>query len=448
MVLIVLAAAAPLTVLGGNVPLQVGSGNGIGAPIGFLVAVIVLLLFSTGFVAMTPHVTRPGAFFAYIETGIGRAAGWGAAFLALVSYSAIILGIWGFFGASMNNLVVYFGGPSVPWWIWAGVFVVVVGALGYRNVELSSRVLGFFLLAEIAIIAIFNVVVLIRGGAAGITLNSFAPSNALHGSLGIAVLFALTGFIGFESTAIYRDEAKNPDVTIPRATYIAVGTIGVFYTLSSWLMIEGWGESNAVAAAQDDPGNFMANVIGTYLGGVGQDIVQILLVTSLFACLLATHNVIARYQFTIAGRGALPSSFAQINTRHNAPSRSSLVQSITSAILIAVFAIIGLDPLTEVFGWMAGAATIGIQALMFMTCCAVVAYFVRSKRSGKIWSTRIAPILGALGLFGCITLIVANLPLMVGGTWALGLTLAGIPLVAFGFGATFGNRLAKGQDPA
>jgi hypothetical protein len=42
-----------LTVIGGNVPLSVPVGHGFGAPLGFLIAASVLLLFSVGFVTMT-----------------------------------------------------------------------------------------------------------------------------------------------------------------------------------------------------------------------------------------------------------------------------------------------------------------------------------------------------------------------------------------------------------
>ena len=47
-VFMVVAAAAPLTVIGGNMPLAMGLGNGAGAPVGFLIASLVLLVFSVG----------------------------------------------------------------------------------------------------------------------------------------------------------------------------------------------------------------------------------------------------------------------------------------------------------------------------------------------------------------------------------------------------------------
>jgi NADH:ubiquinone oxidoreductase subunit K len=49
----VVAAAAPLGVIGGVVPLGIAQGNGAGFPATFIVATVILLLFSVGFTAMT-----------------------------------------------------------------------------------------------------------------------------------------------------------------------------------------------------------------------------------------------------------------------------------------------------------------------------------------------------------------------------------------------------------
>ncbi len=65
-VFMVVAAAAPLTVIGGNMPLAMGLGNGAGAPVGFVIAALVLLVFSVGFVTMTPHVPAAGPGLATI----------------------------------------------------------------------------------------------------------------------------------------------------------------------------------------------------------------------------------------------------------------------------------------------------------------------------------------------------------------------------------------------
>jgi len=182
-------------------------------------------------VTMTPYVKEAGAFFSYIAAGLGPRPGLGAALVALVTYTAIQVGIYGYMGWAVNDLVTHYGGPAAPWWVWALAVLALVSFLGYRHIDLSAKVLGVALVLEITVVVILDIAVFVRGGADGITGASFTPHAALSGPLGIAVLFALTGFIGFEATAVFRDEARNPEHTIPRATYLAVIIIGVFYVL-------------------------------------------------------------------------------------------------------------------------------------------------------------------------------------------------------------------------
>ena len=171
-VFMVVAAAAPLTVIAGNVPSAIGEGPGAGAPVGFIIAAIVLLLFSVGFVTMTPHVKEAGAFFAYIAAGLGPRPGLGAALVALVTYTAIQVGIYGYMGWAVNDLVTHYGGPSAPWWVWAVGVLALVSFLGYRHIDLSAKVLGVALVLEIAVVVIFDIAVFVSGGADGITGTS------------------------------------------------------------------------------------------------------------------------------------------------------------------------------------------------------------------------------------------------------------------------------------
>ena len=63
-----------------------------------------------------------------------------------------------------------------------------------------------------------------------------------------------------EFALMFRDEAKDPERTIPRATYIALILIGLFYTLSSWVLISANGESTIVQNATDNAGTILAGV--------------------------------------------------------------------------------------------------------------------------------------------------------------------------------------------
>lgn len=446
-VFMVVAAAAPLTVIGGNMPLAMGLGNGAGAPVGFLIAALVLLVFSIGFVAMTPYVPEAGAFFSYVTLGLGQRLGNGIAAVALIAYTAIQVGIYGYIGWAIDDTVRFYGGPQIPWPIYSLVILAIVALLGYRHIDLSAKVLGVALVLEISIVVLLDLVIVADPGPAGLTLTSFTPGVFTQGALGIAVLFALTGFIGFEATAVFRDEARDPERTIPRATYAAVLIIGGFYALTCWAFVVAIGPDQVAEVAQrtlDGDANMLLDTTNDTLGRIGRDIVNVLLLTSLFACVLSFHNVIARYQFALARKGLLPGRLAVVHPVHGSPAMSSVVQTITAAVIVGILAVLGVDPLVGVFGSMAGVATVGMVVLMLTTSVAVLAYFVRHREhaNGRLWQTRIAPSLACLGLLGSLLLVLTNFTLVTGGSTTVSAILAAVPFVGLVLGATFGRSPA------
>ena len=155
----------------------------------------------------------------------------------------------------------------------------------------------------------------------------------------MGILFAILSFVGFEATAVFRDEAKDPDRTIPRATYISLISIGVFYTVSSWVLISANGESGIVANATENPGTILQSTTQAYLGAAGGHIVQLLFVTSLFACILSFHNIASRYLFQLGARGVLAARLGNAHPVLGAPSAASVVASAAVALLIAAAAV-------------------------------------------------------------------------------------------------------------
>jgi amino acid transporter len=424
-VLMVVAAAAPLTVIGGSAPLGFLLGNGVGFPSMFAIAAVVLLFFSVGLAAMTRHVPRPGAFFTFVNYGLGKPAGLATAFLALLTYTTIQVAVYGYVGYILSVTVAGIGGPDLAWYLYSLLVVALVGVLGYRHIDLSSKVLGVLLLGEVGIVLALVVAVVVSGGPEGLSLAPFEPNNVLAGSPAVGLMFAIAAFIGFESTAIFRDEAKDPARTIPRATYMAVIGIGVFYTLSSWALVMAWGPSAVVGQAAENPGAMILITTLNYLGPIGELVMNVLLITSMFACVLSFHNVITRYQHSMSNARVLPDMLGRVHPKHFAPHLSSLVQTGTSVVLVVLFAVLGLDPVLQVFTWFSGVATLAIAILMAVTSIAVVAYFARTRQDKRLWNTVIAPILGLLGLLGAAGLIAVNFPFLVGDVDADGVPVFG-----------------------
>ncbi|MGE0221155.1 MAG: APC family permease [Mycolicibacterium sp.] len=434
------AAASPLGVVGGLVPLGIAAGNGVGFPAIFLVSTAILLLFAAGFTALTPYVPNAGAFYSYIGRGVGRHVGFGSAFVALLSYLALEIGIYGMLGKGAEALLVSWGGPQIHWGVLALAGWAAVAVLGHRNIDLSKKVLGLLLVAEVAIVLVLDAAVVLRGGGdEGLSAGIITPSEIVSGAPGIALLFAILSFIGFEATAVFRDEARDPERTIPRATYLSLVLIGAFYALSTWAMISAWGDDLAVQKAQEDSAGLLSETTARYLGTAGEHIVQVLFFTSVFATVLSFHNIVSRYAFSLAGKGALPRRLGAVHPQHGSPYVASAVASAVVGAFILATSLIGLDPVAELYTWFAGVSTVGIILLLAMTSVAVLVFFGKQARSGELTvgvaRALIAPALGLAAIVGVFALILQNLPDLVGGSTAVAAGVIALLLGAFAGGA-------------
>jgi amino acid transporter len=303
--------------------------------------------------------------------------------------------------------------------------------LGYRNIQLSSRVLAVLLTAEIAIVLVLDLVIVARGGQHGFSTGIVNPHAIFSGSVGIGLLFALISYVGFEATAIFRDEARDPDRTIPRATYAALILIGVFYTVTSWALISAWGDDQAVVKATDSGATFLSDTAHAYLQTVGADLITVLFFTSLFACILSFHNVASRYVFALSQRDVLPESLSTPHQKHGSPHQASLWISGVVAISIALAVGFQLDPIAQFYTWFAAVTTVGFVVLLIATSVAVLVFFARDRRGHSQWRVRVAPALGLAGLAVTLVLILGNLDGLAGSS-ALGWGIVGLLVLAFG----------------
>lgn len=447
-VFIVVAAASPLGVIGGPVPLGIAFGNGAGFPTSYLAVTAVLVLFAVGFTAATPYVRSAGAFYAYVDKGIGRGAGLGTAFSALLSYLVLEAGVFGLFGPGLDGLLQSYGLPALPWWLYAAVGFVIVAALAYFNIELSGRVLAVLLIGEVLIVLALDAAVIFGGGGPeGFSTAFLHPAQIVSGAPGFAILFAILSFIGFEATAVFRDEARDPDRTIPRATYIALLSIGVFYALSSWVLVTANGESAIVEAATANPGGILADTTALYLGTVGGHLVQVLFVTSLFACILSFHNISTRYFYSLARKGVLPAPLGIAHAKHGSPSRASLVTAVIVGVLVTIAVALQLKPIEEFYTWLGGISSVGFVLLLVLTTAAVIGIFRREPHGVSVWRRLVAPLLALAALLGFLAVILVNLPVLVGeadyGPFSIGVLV--LLALAFAAGPVVG-RFRRGVE--
>jgi amino acid transporter len=414
-VFFVIAAAAPLTGMLGIIPVSIRLGNGAGVPGAFVAAGVILLIFSVGYAAMSRHVVNAGAFYAYLAQGLGQSFGVGGAFVAVVSYTTMQVGVYALFGFFATVILNPLLRLDVPWHAYSAVAIALVQFLGMRKLDLSGWVLGLFITLEMGILLALSLSIVWHGGGPqGFNLRPFALGEVFSGHPGIAIMFALASFVGFEATAIYGEESRNPTRTVPLATYAAVCMIMVFFAFTTWAIISSYGVDHVVAAAFADPGNFWFAKSDQYLGHIGTGIMRALLLSSIFACLLAFHNTITRYLFALGREGLLWRFLAGIHPRFQSPYKASYVQTGCAVVGVLGSVMTGADPLTVVFSWTSAFATIGIVGLQFLVSAAVIVFFHRNGIDKRVWNTMVAPVLGMAGLGYALYLLIVNLPALSG----------------------------------
>ncbi|PVX61099.1 amino acid/polyamine/organocation transporter (APC superfamily) [Paraburkholderia unamae] len=414
-VFLVISAAAPLTGMLGAVPPAISLGNGAGIPGAFVLAGAVLLVFSVGFASMSRHIVRAGAFYAYITAGFGRPAGMAGALVALLSYTSIQIALYGLFGFFCTVVLGPLVHAAVPWYVWSFACLVIVQFTGLRGIDLNSRLLGVLMCLELGILLLLSLAIVIHhGGPDGLTLAPFAPRHVFSGHLGIAAMFALASFIGFEATAIYGKECRDPKVTVPRATYVSVTLILVFFAFVTWAIVCAYGIDNVTEVATKQPGDFWFIQSTKYLGGAMTTTMSFLLLSSIFASLLSFHNTIVRYIHALSGEGILPAVLDRLHPKYGSPYLASYLQTLSVAVPLGVFVAANSDPFNIVFSCTSALGTIGIVMLQALTSFSVVAFFRATKKDTRLWHALLAPVLGGFGLLAIGIVLIGNLDALSG----------------------------------
>ncbi len=428
------ANAAPITAMTGNTPIAVGFGNGLGAPAGFLFATIILTLFALGYVAMARYITTTGAFYGFISHGLGQIWGMASGMLATFAYVVFEGSLIGGCAYFANDAVNTIFGVNIHWLVFAIVATVAIGALCHFHISLTAAILGVTLTCEVVILlALAFSVIFSGGGPDGFMLKQTVMLNnafeslpagaygtaAVTGSMAIGLFFAFWSWVGFETTAVYGEESRNPKKIVPRATIIAVVGLGLFYTFISAMVLAGNGAKESVEASiSANPLDLFFKLVDAKLGAVPLDIYKILLVIGSFACALAFHNAASRYLFALGREipsDKIKNTIGAAHPSHGSPYIASAIQSVITLVIVLLFFAFtavqvpdangtpvdtpALVPYVNIYGLLALIGTAAILLVQAICSAAVISYFWAKKtHRGNVITTLMCPLIGGVAM--------------------------------------------------
>ncbi|WP_067168917.1 APC family permease [Microtetraspora niveoalba] len=445
-VFMAVATAAPITAMTGNVPIVIGFGNGLGVPAGYLVATAVLTVFSVGYVAMARHITSAGAFYGYISHGLGQIAGMVAGLLATMAYVVFEASIIGFFAYSAHDTFLSLAGVDVHWLWFAALGLALNAILTYFDINLTAKVLGVFLVTEILMLGLGATATLLHGGGPdGLMAGTLNPVRAFQvtglegGAVGLGLFMCFWSWVGFESTAMYGEESRDPKRIIPKATIISVVGVGLFYTFVSWMTVAANGVTAPEKAAKEFAGIFFTPT-QEMLGAWAVDLFKILILTGSFACSMAFHNCASRYLYAIGRENLIPgtrSTLGRTHPRHGSPYIAGFLQTAISVVIVLAFFLAGMDPYIHMYTLLAVLGTLAILIVQTLCSFSVIGYFhVKRKHpeTASWWRTLLFPLAGGLSMAYVVLLLFQNQEAAAGDA-SKTLFFSLIPWITLGFAA-------------
>lgn len=353
--------------LGIAVPL---AGNAI--PVSVLIAGLACLFAAVALGQLASAIPSAGGLYAYATVGIGRKAGFMVGWFyvgAALTFPAAIFILFGWYIQSTMESEHLFAGT---WWVWAILCILLVFALTYFDVRLSTRASMILGTIEIVIFMALSLTMILSESN---SVDAFKPSSAPSSSgLFAGAIFGILAFTGFEVASTFGEEAKNPRRTVKYAIVLSALMIGLFLVFATYAEVVG-AHFDLIHQYKVTGGNLW-NEFGHRFWGIGWLLVFFALLNSIVANAIAAINTGARLIFAMARAGAAPQYLTVVHPRHRTPS-AGIISLLGFATILALVSGAKFGSLAA-FGVLATAFTIFVICAYMVCCAACISYFRRS----------------------------------------------------------------------
>ena len=394
-------------------------------PLAFLLATLAMYLEVNTLYHLAKKHSSAGGYYGYIANAFGPVPATVAGLLYVlyqVTSTAAIPTYIG--GAILPAFLDYYFHIVLPAWIWMPlilVFVIVPITLAILGIRPQITTLKFASLFEVAFLATIGAIVIAKAPDKTLAVfdpyawpqyaKEFAPYGGPAGALGLAMIFAITSFIGYGGSAPLGEEVKHPR-QILRALTLGVFIVGAVLTEMAYAIVIGWGVNNLNSLVNNPTNPVITTipgiiVMGLYLGIMGALGLFLVAMNSAFSDAVAMQSNAGRVYFAMARDSVIPRWFAKVHPRFHTPYRALAfigVASTVSAIITAftMFAANGLSPiqalttttangtllnaLSDTFDFLTTIALFGMVLTHFLLNTSLMTLFLRLKeRHRSLW---------------------------------------------------------------
>ncbi|HTR48948.1 MAG TPA: APC family permease [Verrucomicrobiae bacterium] len=384
---------APTTTPVATIPLVCAlAGNG--TWLAYVLATIAILLVAWCIGRFARYSSSPGSLYTYARMILPPWLGAVTAWSLLLAYIATASSVIGGFYQYANLLLRDATGHATSTVLLALIVTGISIWIAWRDIKISARLMLWIEAVSLVFILTVIALVLVRHGshwdASQLRLRGVTGSG-----LRLGLVLALFSFVGFESATTLGAEARNPLKTIPRAVIQCALLGGVFFTLSAYTEVLGFGVVGQDLGSSDAPMHVLARVGGAPMLGL---LIDIGALVSLFAGTLGCITAAARVLMLMARHGLAHTSLGVTHARNETPHFAALVTGIAAVAPVAILAARGSTGL-DVYGWMGSLATYGFIVAYALVCIALPRYLRDHGAAG--------PVARVISLFACVAMLLA-----------------------------------------
>lgn len=327
------------------------NGVGVHSPAIIIVSFFPLFFIATAYNALNRVDPDCGTTFSWVTRSLG--SGWGWVIGWTVIFSDIVVNanqaqIAGSYGFQLFGL----NGMANSKWdviILGVIFIVLLTWICWRGIELSARTQQLLLGFEMTILVIFSIVALIKAYSGShpasihVTLEWFNPFGMSFGSLVDGLLLGVFLYWGWDTGVSVNEESQNsndgPGKSAIVATFVLIG-IYLLVTVAA----QAYAGTKYLA---NNPNDIFAGGLSRGVLGWLHVLLTISVLTSATAATQTTILPAARSALSMARRGAIPTTFAEIHPKNLIPGSATVWAGILSVIWYVAISILSSNVLGD-----------------------------------------------------------------------------------------------------
>lgn len=200
------------------------------------IAMVAMMLTAISYGAMASVYPTAGSAYTYVGRGLNLHLGFLTGWAMVLDYFMIPILNCIYGALTLNRLF-----PTVPYLIWAALFVLIITGLNLIGVQATARTNQVLLIAMALVIGVFVVMAIeyvarIHGIGGIVSVTPFYAPGTFHlSSIATATSLAALTYVGFDGITTLTEEARNPKRDIMRATVLVCLLTGILSGLQVYL---------------------------------------------------------------------------------------------------------------------------------------------------------------------------------------------------------------------